>query len=133
VTTLFVTIAIVVALNYFESRITSNDPTARSNSRADVCFIINKILLQVSFAFAPKGWEWPLTLMIFLGACSLFYFYHYEDPYYNETVSRIFKIFSAYYMWSSSMLFLAKLLENTSYKGGLVSWIVGLPFIIIIL
>ena len=50
ITFIFVTIAIVVALNYFESRITSNDPTARSNSRADVCFIINKIVLQVIFA-----------------------------------------------------------------------------------
>lgn len=42
---IFVLISLIVALNYYESRISSDKKEARSNSRADVFFIINKIAL----------------------------------------------------------------------------------------
>ena len=133
ITIVFVIMAIIVALTYFESRITSNDPTARSDPRADVCFIGNKIVLQVSFAFLPESYQWPMVIMIFVGGLCIFYFYQYEDPYYNETVSKMFKILSAYYLWTSTLLFISKSLQTTSFTGGLVCWIVGLPFIIVIM
>jgi len=130
---IFVVISLIVALNYFESRITSNNPTARSNSRADVVFIINKIMLQTTFAFVPQEWDWPLVILIFVGGLGLWYLYQFDDPYYNEIISKLFKILSGYYMWTCLMLFVAKILENTTFKGGLISWIIGLPFIIIIM
>jgi hypothetical protein len=121
----FVSISMVVALNYFESRISSDDPTARSNSRADVVFIVNKILLQTTFAFVPKEWDWPLVIIIFVAGFWLWYLYQFDDPYYNEVVSKMFKALSGYYMWTCFMLFIAKVLENTSFKGGLISWLLG--------
>lgn len=42
---IFVIISLIVALNYYESRISSDKKEARSNSRADVFFIVNKIAL----------------------------------------------------------------------------------------
>jgi hypothetical protein len=136
----FVIIAVVVALNYFESRISSQDPTARyisgvtrSNSRADVVFIFNKITLQAAFAFIPKEWDWPLIILTFGAALWLWYFYQFDDPYYNEIVSKMFKVLSGYYMWTCFMLFISKVLYDTSFKGGLISWLLGLPFIITII
>jgi hypothetical protein len=41
----FTILALIVTLNYFESRITSNNKLARANSRGDVTYIINKIIL----------------------------------------------------------------------------------------
>ena len=130
---IFVIISLIVALNYFESRITSNDPTARSNSRADVVFMINKIMLQTTFAFVPSEWDWPLVIMIFVGGLALWYLYQFDDPYYNEIISKLFKTLSAYYMWTCLMLFVAKILEKTSFEGALISWVIGLPFIIVIM
>ncbi len=41
----FTILALIVTLNYFESRITSSNKLARANSRGDVTYIINKIVL----------------------------------------------------------------------------------------
>lgn len=131
--TIFVVIAVVIILNFYESRISSNNPTARSNSRAEIAFAINKIVLQTAFAFVPGDWDWPLVILIFVGSLAVWYFYNISDPYYNETVSKMFKIFSSYYLWTCGMLFISKVFESTEFKGGLISWIIGLPFIFIIL
>ena len=103
-------------------------------------FIINKILLQTAFAFVPATWDWPLVIMIFVAAFWLWYLYQFNDPYYNEKVSKMFKALSGYYMWTCFMLLVAKALEKTSFKGGLISWllgniylILGLPFIVVII
>ena len=72
-------------------------------------------------------------IIIFVGGLALWYLYQFDDPYYNEIISKLFKILSAYYMWTCFMLFVAKILESTSFRGGLISWIIGLPFIIIIM
>lgn len=50
---IFILVSLVVTMNNFEIRITSQDITARSNSLGDVAFIINKIVLQLSFVFLP--------------------------------------------------------------------------------
>jgi Na+-transporting methylmalonyl-CoA/oxaloacetate decarboxylase gamma subunit len=48
---MFLLIALIVAMNFFESRITSKNKMAKSNSRGEVWFIINKITLQLVFIF----------------------------------------------------------------------------------
>ena len=63
----FIIVCIVVSLTYFESRMLTEDPTARyyydqsmiliflrQHSHGDVVFLINKIVLQLAFAFLPN-------------------------------------------------------------------------------
>jgi len=50
-TVLFSVVGLVVALAYFEVRMMTEDSTARQHSRGDVIFTMDKILLQLSFAF----------------------------------------------------------------------------------
>lgn len=64
---IYTSICLVVVLNYYENRMTSENPTARfklnwiiyliciprENSRGDVNFILNKISLQIAFSFFP--------------------------------------------------------------------------------
>ena len=128
----FVAISIIVALNYFESRTNSTDPSARSNSRADVAFALNKIILQATFSFIPAQWDWPLVLLTFSFGTWQWYLYQFDDPYYNETASKMFKTFNAYYMWTCTMLLICKILEKTSFSAGLMCWLLGCPFICII-
>jgi hypothetical protein len=51
VSIIFILIAFVVSLTYYESRSTSNDLAAKVTSRADVFIVIMKTILLYIFAF----------------------------------------------------------------------------------
>lgn len=127
---IFVLISLIVALNYYESRISSKNKQARANSRADVSFIVNKIALQIFFSFFSE--EWLLIIITFLGGCIITYYYIYEDPFYNKIVGNLFKILSALYLWTCIVLLILKLLSNTDFQGGIILWISPMPFIVFI-
>ena len=59
----------------------------------------------------------------------LYWIYNIEDPYYNENIGKFYKIVSTYYLWTNSMLMISLVLYNTEFNGGLIAWILGLPFI----
>ena len=130
---LFVILGFIVALAYFEVRMCTEDITARQHSRGDVLFILNKIALQIAFSFFSNTSQWWLVLTLSIGAYILWHPYNFGEPYYNKTVSVCFRIMTTYYLWTAFMVFVCKLLESTSFTGGLVAWIIGLPFIGIIL
>ncbi len=117
-------------MNYYESRISSNNRQARSNSRADASFILNKIALQLFFTFFDE--EWLLIGIIFFGGSIIAYYYIYDDPFYDKTIANIFKILSAFYLWTCTVVTTLKILERINFKGGLILWIAPLPFIIFI-
>jgi len=50
---IFNIIGVVVALTFFETRMLTEDITARQHSRGDVIFVLIKIVLQLSFTFFP--------------------------------------------------------------------------------
>lgn len=68
---------------------------------------------------------------MFFPALWLFYFYHFNDPYYNRKVGKLFRIFSAYYFWTVLMLSLSQLftLLQFQFEGAMVIWFCALPFI----
>jgi hypothetical protein len=55
--TVFVIISSVVALTYYEIRMTTENKLARINSRGDVIYILNKVILLFSFAFLHRNDE----------------------------------------------------------------------------
>ena len=54
VSILFIIISIIVCLTYYESRTTTNDPSARTNSRTDTFHMIDKILCIALFTFCNQ-------------------------------------------------------------------------------
>jgi len=127
ITALFAIVGLVVAFAYFEVRMLTEDSTARQHSRGDVIFTINKILLQLGFAFFSD--QWILILVLIIPAILLWYVYNIEEPYYNRHCTLFFRIATTYYLWTQGMVAVSKLLENTSFTGGLITWVIGLPFI----
>ena len=71
--------------------------------------------------------------MSFLLSLWLFYVYNIDKPYYDAEVGNFYNIISTYYLWTNFMLLVSKLLEGTSFNGGLIAWVIGLPFILIIM
>lgn len=71
--------------------------------------------------------------MTFILSCWLFKAYNIDDPYYDWEVSLFYNIISTYYLWTCGWLMVCKVVENTSFSGGLIAWLLGLPFIISIM
>ena len=123
-------ISVVVALNFFESRVSSTNPLARSNSRGEVTFIMNKIVLQLAFTFFT--WDWALVLIVFAGAIILAYYNIIDDPYYNRFTGGFYKVLSLVYLWSALVITILKIIESFSFSGGLIIWILGFPFLFLL-
>lgn len=84
----------------------SQNLLARSNSRAEVCFILNKIIIQLVFMFTTD--QWVLVLTLLAASSCLAYYYFYDDAYYDRNVAQFYKVMSGIYLWSCLMLFLLK-------------------------
>jgi hypothetical protein len=69
--------------------------------------------------FALSFWLWKI--------------YNFDDPYYDKEVGRFYAIVSTYYLWTNSLLLISQLLYSTSFNGGLIAWVIGLPFLISIM
>jgi len=127
VTVLFAIVGFVVVLACFEVRMLTEDLTARQHSRGDVFFTVNKIILQLSFAFFTD--QWMLVIALVVPAIVLWYTYNIGEPYYNKHCTVFFRVMTTYYLWTNVMVGISKLLENSTFTGGLITWLIGLPFI----
>lgn len=85
------------------------------------------------FSFVPDGNDWIIVLTCFFLSIQLFWVYNLGDPYYDAEVGLFYKIVTTYYLWTNLMLFISQLFSSTSFNGGLIAWIIGLPFIISIM
>ena len=127
ITVLFAIVGFVVVLACFEVRMLTEDMTARQHSRGDVFFTVNKIILQLSFAFFTD--QWMLVLALVIPSLILWYTYNIGEPYYNKHCTAFFRVMTTYYLWTNAMVGVSKLLENSTFTGGLITWLIGLPFI----
>ncbi|EGR33143.1 PAS domain S-box family protein [Ichthyophthirius multifiliis] len=130
---IFMTFSTIVALTYFEPKMTSGNRTARQNSRGEVVFILNKVVCQILFSFLTQGNDWFFVLLLFFLSLGLHSVYNMGDPYYDEEVGKFYKVVTTYYLWTNFNLLLSQILSGTSFNGGLISWLIGLPFIVLIM
>lgn len=54
-----------------------------------------------------------------------------ERPYYHETLSLIWNITSAVYLWVNVILLVSMIMQNTSYAGGLYLILIGTPAVFV--
>ncbi|KAL4493019.1 hypothetical protein ABPG72_020798 [Tetrahymena utriculariae] len=132
---IYVSFASLIAYTYFEPLMTVGDRKARQDSRGETTLIANKIIGTLILTFFPLGdssYYWWIILCIFIPSIPLWWAYNIEDPYYDPYVARFYQIITTYYLWTNINLFLCQLF-GSSYTGGLISWGIGLPFIILIM
>jgi hypothetical protein len=120
VSVIFVLIAFVVSLTYFESRSTSNDLAAKVTSRADVFIVIMKTILLYVFAFLVKrSFHWFIIVLLIILSAIAYFNYRSNWPYFNDKMNVFFCALTALFLWGNLVLFLAKLLETTRFSGAL--------------
>lgn len=125
----FVIIASVVALTLFEPRMTSGDRTARQDSKGEVVFIVNKVFCQIIFSIVPDGSDFIFVILLLVLSAWLWSVYNLEDPYYDKELDTFYKIITTYYFWANLLLFISYIFRETNFNGGLIAYMVGLPFI----
>ncbi len=120
VSSLFMMVSIVVALTYYDSQSTSNDPSARVNSRSDVFELILKIILNYLFTFFGfEQYHWFLIAVLLVLSAISYFKYRYSWPYYNEKISKVFNVLTGIFLWTNIVLLIAKILEHTNFNGAL--------------
>jgi len=131
VSIIFILIAFVVSLTYYESRSTSNDLAAKVTSRADVFIVIMKTILLYIFAFlASRTYHWFIIALLIILSTIAYYNYRTNWPYFNDKLNIFFCALTGLFLWGNLVLFLAKLLESTDFSGALQLYFLGLPLVI---
>jgi hypothetical protein len=111
---IFILIAFVVSLTYFESRSTSNDLTAKVTSRADVYIVIMKTILLYMFSFLVRvQFHWFIIVLLIILSAIAYFNYRTNWPYYNDKMNVFFCALTALFLWGNLVLCLAKILEST--------------------
>jgi hypothetical protein len=128
---IFIVIAIIVSLTYFESKGASHDISARVNSRADVFIILMKITLIYLFAFlARKEYHWFIIAALLIVSFTAYFNFRNNWPYYSDRMNKFFCVLTGTFLWANVALFIAKILEQTRFSGALQLYFLGLPLII---
>jgi hypothetical protein len=131
VSIIFILIAIVVSLTYFESRSTSNDLAAKVTSRADVFIVVMKTILLYVFSFlVKKQFHWFIICLLIVLSTIAYFNYRSNWPYFNDKMNIFFCALTGLFLWGNLVLFLAKLLETTRFSGALQLYFLGLPLVI---
>jgi len=74
-----------------------------------------------------------LLALILIGSLILFVKFYYTCPFHNEIVSKVWSIFQAVNLWSAGMLVFAKIMEETLFEGSIIAWLIGIPFVVLII
>jgi len=131
VSLIFIFISVVVALTFFDNQSTSNDISAKVNSRADVFFISMKIILIYTYAFfSNEDYQWVIIILLLILSYIGYYNYAYNWPYYNDKMNKYFAVLNGVFFWNNLSLFIAKIFENTDFNGALQLYFLGLPLVI---
>jgi PAS domain S-box-containing protein len=127
---LFSAVSLTSSLTYFEYKNDSNNPSARVTSRPQ--FLLNLYQLIVSICVTYfSGIELKIILLavMLVGSALLFIQFHFSFPFHDEALNKTWSILTAMNMWTAFLLVFAMVLEDILFKGTVIAWIIGLPFI----
>jgi hypothetical protein len=134
VSVFFVFICLIVQLTYYETKSSTQNQTAKRSSRSDVFMLICKVITVIAFGFlSGEASEWILIIILFVLAAFMLHSYYDERPYYNDKVMKVYLVCNGIFLWSSTALLIAKILQSTSYDGSIPLFFLGLPIVMSII
>jgi len=131
---IFVTICLVVVLCFFETKLSSSDPSARANSRNEFWAMAFKTLCNIMATFfIADEYRWMNIIVFLVGGTVLYIKQRADRPYYNEMVNTVSDVNNGIFLWSSCMLVIVMIAEDTSFDGGIQAFLMGVPLVILLL
>jgi len=74
-----------------------------------------------------------LIALILIGSLILFMKFYFNSVYHNEIISKLWSTILAVNLWTAVMLVFAKIMENTLFEGSIIAWLLGIPFVVLII
>jgi hypothetical protein len=87
------------------------------------------VVLVFSFLY-DESQQWFVIVLYFVLSALTFERYFHLRSYHNETVQLQHNVYRAVCLWSNVAILISKLLQNTSYNGGLQLFLLGTPLVI---
>lgn len=89
-TVCFIILCLIVQMTYFETKSSSENCAAKSNSRSDVFLLISKIIICFIFIFfGESDNQWILIAILFFLSAFTFFSYYHSLPYYDIKVMKV--------------------------------------------
>ena len=86
----FIVVCLIIQMTYFETKSSTHNPSAKSNSKSDVLMLISKIIILLIFGlFEQTNNQWVLIAVIFFLSAFMFFTYYEEMPYHNEKMIKV--------------------------------------------
>ncbi len=77
-------------MTYFETKTSTNNYSAKSNSKSDVLILLSKIIILIIFAFFCEiRNQWILICILFFLSGFMFFSYYEEKPFYNIRMMKV--------------------------------------------
>jgi hypothetical protein len=73
-----------------------------------------------------------LLAILIVGSTIVFIKFHFNSPYYNEYVAKLWTVLMAVNLWSAVMIIFARIMENTLFEGSIIAYFIGIPFIVLV-
>ena len=130
---MFIIINFIFTLILFESRATSNDPSARIHSRNEFyqyCFKTACILITTFFI--GDSYRWFFVIFMIICGILLYVKLRSEKPYYREIFNKLHEVTYCILIWACFCLIIVMASEDTQFNGGMQAFIIIIPLIGII-
>jgi len=62
----------------------------------------------------------------------IFFRFYYNSPFYNEKVAKLWSCLMSLNLWTAIMISFAKFMEGTLFEGSLGGYLIGIPFVALI-
>ena len=127
ITIIFVLICTVVMTIFYEQKTSMDKEEAKTSSYADLTSLFVKIVLILIYSFLvwTKSYHWIVVPATTLTCFLQFYVYWTERPFYDERTNMAFFIHTGIVFYSTVVLFLLKVLENSAFDGGIFILFIG--------
>jgi len=129
---LFIFPAFAISLTYFERRGDTNEPTARINARAEFLVLIYETVMAFTLTFLNGDqFDYVWIGLMLIGTAILFLKFMLGSPFHKAFFTKVWSTLTALCVWTSLMLFAAKIFERNVFGGSLVAWGLGIPFTVL--
>ncbi len=122
-------------MTYFETKFTSQNCSAKRNSKSDIVLLVSKLIIVLLFGFFGNNGDnsWLLAIVLFLLAFFIYITYQEEQPYYNPKIMKMYNIVTAIFLWNTIVLLIGKVIEGSKFNGCIEMFFIGIPFIVILI
>jgi hypothetical protein len=121
-------ISFLLATLCYNSRINTKNFLSKTSSVREVSNLVVRTLLLIGISFFTE--QWVIILILLFSSMLMIYFNVKKRVYYDRTIEYAFKSGNFIFLWSAIVLVALKITASSAFYGGVIVWLVGLPFVV---